>query len=333
MKLISNLQRSFGRPFIAAIGACVIVGGWPQWSWGQAARAQSTSTQGTSTQSARPQSAGTQWPVNALDSNGVRLTLASPANRIVALAPGLTELVYSAGAGAKLVARSSYTDYPPQAAGLPEVAGPGRVDHELLLAVRPDLVLAWGSGNPAQALARIARRGVPIFVAEPRQLSDLAGLVRAIGTLAGTPDPADAAATAFELSVAGLTPKRGHTGHADHPTRTYIEIWPEPALTVNGMHLISDIVRRCGGENVFAALPALTPRVGLEDVIAARPEILIASTVTTLPALAERWKMRRRLIPAIQTGRIVMVNADVLHRQSLRIIEGAQIVCRGMRAS
>lgn len=260
------------------------------------------------------------------DARGVEVRLARPAARIAVLAPGLAEIAYSAGAGARVVGVSTYTDYPPEASRLPVVSSPGRVDLERLAVLAPDLVLAWESGNPPAALARIEARGTALYVAEPRTLAALAGLVRAVGVLAGTASEADRAAAAFEADLAATA--RGPAIRE----RAFIEIWPDPMLTVSGAHLVSDIVRHCGADNVFAESRVLTPRVGMEDLIAARPGLVITGVdARDAPAYA-RWKDRRRLVEAVAAGRVLHVDSAALHRQSLRAIESVRQVCDGLAA-
>lgn len=262
-------------------------------------------------------------PYAAIDARGVRVVLARPAARIVTLAPGLAEMVGAAGAGERLVGVSSATDEPPRARALPVVATPGRIDLERLAVLAPDLVLAWRSGNPPRALERLAAQGSAVFVTEPRTLAGLAAIVRSIGALAGTPTIAEAAAREFETALAAIEARSGA-----RPLGVFIEIWPAPMLTVNGAHLVSDIVRRCGGTNVFADAPVLTPHVGIEALVAADPDVIVTSAD---PADAH-WRNARRLVGAVRAGRVVRVDSGPLHRQSFRVIDAVRAMCAGLAA-
>jgi iron complex transport system substrate-binding protein len=201
------------------------------------------------------------------DDRGVTIALDRSAQRIVSLAPHLAEIAFAAGAGAKLVGVSTFTRHPPEAARLPVVASYGRVDLERVIALRPQLVLAWKSGNPPLQLERLERLGFPVFVTEARSLADIPRIVRLVGTLAGSAEVADARARRFEDEFAELRTR--HAG--ERPVAAFLEIWHTPMLTVNGEHLVSDALRLCGGRNIFAAAKALTPLVSREQLLAARP--------------------------------------------------------------
>src|SRR5258705_5457128 len=124
--------------------------------------------------------------VSAIDSSGRRITLAMPAQRIVSLAPHATELLYAAGAGAKVVAVSEYSDFPEAAKRLPRVASSGGVDLERLLALRADLVIAWRLEATARALDRIESFGIPLAYIQPHRLEEIPHAIESVGGLAGT---------------------------------------------------------------------------------------------------------------------------------------------------
>lgn len=261
------------------------------------------------------------------DGRGAAVPAAPAAKRIVTLAPSLTELAFAAGAGAQVVGVSSRSDFPPEAAGRPVVAGPGRIDLERLLALSPDLVLAWPSGNPARDLARLQRLGVRVLAIEPRRLEDVPRALRAIGALAGTQDAAEAAAVRFEREVAAA----GAAGGAR--PRVFFEIWHEPLVTVSNAHLIGDLVVRCGGSNVFGTSRLLTPRVSREALYAADPDVILSSVGDGDRDAARRlWADLPRL-RAVREDRIQAVDADLVHRQGPRVIEGLQAVCRALLAA
>src|ERR671923_1683094 len=144
------------------------------------------------------------YAVTAIDSAGRRLSLPAPAERIVSLAPHVTEQLYAAGAGAKLVAASEYSDYPEEAKRLPRVASSGAVNLEMVLALKADLVVAWRLEATAPALARLEALGVPVFYSEPRRLAQIPDTIEALGELAGT----TAAAKPLAASLRGELARR-----------------------------------------------------------------------------------------------------------------------------
>lgn len=257
------------------------------------------------------------------DDRGVTLKLSAPARRIVALAPSITELVYAAGAGARLAAVPRFSDFPPQAAALPQIGDASSIDAERVLSLKADLVIGWKSGNRAADIARLERLGFKLFVIEPATLADVPRVLRAIGVLADTGAKAETAARAFESGVETLRAR-----HAGAPkVRVFYEIWHQPLMTVNSRHMISDVIRLCGGDNIFAELPVLTPVVSLEDVIARRPQaVLGGGSAVSADELAALWRKHGELaglggLPALR------VDPDAIQRQTPRVLQGAQMVC------
>jgi iron complex transport system substrate-binding protein len=250
------------------------------------------------------------------------LKLAAPAQRIVTLAPHLTEIVFAADAGAKLVGVARYSDHPQAALRLPLIGDAAQVEAERVLALKPDLVLAWRSGNPAAEVARLEQLGLAVFVTEPAQLTDIPRLLRAVGALAGTTAAAARESEKFINKIKYLR----KTHQDSPPLRVFYEIWHRPLLTVNGRHMISDVIALCGGVNVFADAPALTPTVSAESVLAARPEVIIGGASAVTPeAFAAQW--RGHPVASLRELPVFHVPPDLIQRATPRIAEGAQAVC------
>src|ERR1043166_3352838 len=257
------------------------------------------------------------------DDRGKLLVLAQPAQRIVALAPHVTELLYAAGAGDKLAAVTQYSDYPPAARALPRVGDATRVDMERILALAPDLVVAWRSGNSAADLERIERMGIKVFVTEAIRLADIPRLLRTLGALAATQTQAQRAAMDFERELAALesSVKPGRAA------KVVYEIWHRPLMTVNGRHIISDVIRTCGGWNVFAAVPLLTPVISLESVVAAAPDFILGGgSAASAADFTAGWRGFPYLA-AVAHQHVYFVDPDLIQRPTPRILEGARIVC------
>jgi iron complex transport system substrate-binding protein len=256
------------------------------------------------------------------DDRGISVNWNARPGRIVALSPHLAEIAYAAGAGAQLAAVVRFSDYPPAAARLPRVGDAARIDLERMLAIQPDLVLGWRSGNPPGDLRRLEQRGFRLFVTEPRRLTDIARVLRLVGTLADTREVAEASAARFEAELEALRAKYG--GRA--PVRVFYEIWHRPLLTVNGAHVISDAIALCGGVNVFSGMPVLTPSVSLEAVLQARPQVILGgSSAMEEGDLASEW--RRAPLAALREIPVRFVPPDLIQRQTPRLAQGAQRIC------
>jgi iron complex transport system substrate-binding protein len=248
---------------------------------------------------------------------------AAPARRIVTLAPHLAELVYAAGAGERLVGVAEFSDYPPAVRQLPRIGDAFRVDAEALLALEPDLVLGWASGNPAPTIAQLRSLKLHVVTFEPRVLRDVADHIEAIGELAGTTAVAGPAATAYRNRLAAL--EQVAAGRA--PVRVFVQLASQPYYTVTDRHFLSQGLALCGGRNVFGDLAGLTAVVSAEAVVTAAPAAIIASDMGGAGGdpLAD-WRGWPS-IPAVAAGELHLVNADLLSRPSLRILDGIAALC------
>ncbi|MDQ2694606.1 MAG: cobalamin-binding protein [Pseudomonadota bacterium] len=258
-----------------------------------------------------------------VDDAGNAVALAQPARRIVSLAPHATELLFAVGAGPQVVGVMAFSDYPPPARALPRVGGYAGLDLEAIVALRPDLVVAWSSGNPAAHIDRLRALGMAVFVSEPRRLDDIPRTLDRLGALTGHRDEARRAAAAFRARLAALAQR-----HRERPkVRVFYQVWDRPLVTLNGEHLVNHLIELCGGRNVFAALPVLAPHVGVEAVIAAAPQAIVASGTA---AAASRWLFAWRrwdTLPAVAAGNLFMIHPDLGLRPTPRILEGAQALC------
>jgi len=270
-----------------------------------------------------------QAQIQVRDDYGHVVTLASPAKRVVSLAPHLTELMYAAGAGSRMVGAVAYSDYPPAARALPRVGSDAAIDLEALIALHPDLVVAWPNSGSVRAVDRIAAMGIPVFRSEPRELEDIARTLETLGRLAGTPDAARATASEFRERVARLGARYAQRP----PVRVFYQVWDRPIITVNGDHIISKVIRLCGGRNVMADLPGIAPQIDVERVLRADPEVILASGAdASRPAWLDGWKDYPGLAAA-RLGQLYAIRPDVLQRQPPRLLDGAEEICHIFEAA
>jgi len=267
-----------------------------------------------------------QAEVRVSDDMGEAVALAQPARRIVSLAPHATELLFAAGAGGYVVGAAEYSDYPPKAGEIPRVGGAQGLDLEAIVALRPDLVVAWPSGNPAHQIERLRRLGVAVYASEPRRIEDVADSVERLGRLAGTEAQATRAAAEFRRRHARLHARR-YTGA---PLRVFYQILDEALITVNGRHLISDVIRLCGGENVFADLALAAARIDIEAVVRLDPDVIVAGGEDPLwRAWRARWG-RWPALRAVRKSDLYLIPPDAIHRLGPRILDGAEQVCAAL---
>ena len=247
--------------------------------------------------------------------------------RIVTLAPNLAELVFAAGAGDALVGVSAYSDYPPAVATLPLVGDAFTIDQEQLALLRPDMLLAWESGTPAHVVSELRQAGYAVEIVRTRGLDDIAAALLRIGSLAGTEQPARAAAAEFSAGLREL----GDAYAVAESIRVFYQVSDRPLYTVGSEHYASELITLCGGHNVFADLDELAPAIDVEAVVDRDPEVMLASDEAGAGAFAEwdRW-------PAIAANRYrnrFLLPADELSRATPRVLVAGTAICEALQSA
>ncbi|MFA0813491.1 cobalamin-binding protein [Microbulbifer epialgicus] len=269
---------------------------------------------------------GSCWadkPVRVQDVRGHWIELPAPAERIVALAPHIVENFYSAGAGEKLVAAVSYSDYPEQAKKLPKIGNYKALSYESLLALKPDLIVAWGSGNGDEMIQKLDNLGFTVFVTESRTLEDIAKNVTIFGELAGTSENADRTASEWLKRLNELQ----QSNKKKTPVSVFYQVWNDPLQTLNGEHLISDVIQTCGGRNAFADAMVLAPKISIESVLNRNPEVIISSGMgESRPDWLDAWKAYPTL-NAVKNDSLYFVPPDIIQRHTFRVLDGMEMVC------
>ncbi len=243
------------------------------------------------------------------------------ASRIIALAPHLAELAYVAGAGDKIVGAVEYSDHPAAALALPRVGDAFQVDMERVLAMKPDLVLAWEQGTRDALISRLKELGLNVVTLPTFDIEDVGHAIRTIGRLAGTEPVAEREAAAFEQAIA----QQRQENRDKSTLSVFIEVDDRPLYTVNGRQLISQVVTLCGGRNIFADLPQLAPAIGIEAVIAANPQVILSTDDSDDQATAiwTAWPH----IQAVHDENVYTLHADDIARPTTRLVSGIREVC------
>lgn len=257
------------------------------------------------------------------DSADRRVCLAEPAQRIIALSPGHVELLFAAGAGEKAVAAVSHADYPQQAKGLPRVGSYKRLDIEAILAHKPDLVIGWISGNSPGQLKRLEELGVTVYRSEQQSIEAIATTLERLGKLAGSTATAERKAAAVRARAAELRQRFAER----EPVRVFYQVWQDPLITLNDEHFVSEVIRICGGTNIFGHLERLAPRLNLEEVVAADPQAIVAGGMGEANAAwLQRWQEYEEMT-AVKAGNLFFIPPSLLQRPTPRLLEGAAQLC------
>lgn len=261
--------------------------------------------------------------VTVTDDAGNRITLAQPAQRVISMAPHVTELLFAAGGGKRIVGAINYSDYPAEARSIPTIGSNSQVDMERVMALKPDLIVVWDSGTTARQAQQLATLGVPIFRSEPRRFEQVATSILRFGELLGTTAVAGQAAASFRAEVARLAKRYG----SQPVVPVFYQVWDRPLYTLNGNQITSDAIRTCGGRNVFAGLQAVAPEVSVEAVIAQDPEAVIGDVPHGgQDAGIAIWKQYKGMT-AVRRGNLFTVNGELLTRPGPRTVQGAAELC------
>jgi len=261
--------------------------------------------------------------IQVTDFKGSVLNFTQPVERIVALAPHIVENVFTAGAGDKLVGVVTYSDFPEAATKLPIVGGYAKTNLEKILELKPDLVIAWESGNSDASVARIQELGLTVYVDQPDKLKDVAKSIRDIGLLAGTSVVADMAASKYSEKIDNILSMKLD----QNPVSTFYQVWNNPIRTINGKHIISNAIALCGGVNIYANESAIAPIINIESVLERNPEVILASGMSdSKPEWLEEWKDWPAL-QAVTLDNLYFVDPDHIQRHTVRILEGIETIC------
>ncbi len=266
--------------------------------------------------------------ISVRDDAGNTVTLARPAQRVISMAPHITELLFAAGAGERVVGAINYSDYPEAAKRLPLIGSDSQIDIERVLALRPDLLVVWQSGNTARQLEQLKALGVPVFYSEPKKLEQVATSLTRLGQLMGTEAAAQAAAQQYQQKIAALTAR-----YAGKPVvRVFYQIWEKPIYTLNGEHIVSDALRVCGGQNVFASQKVAAPSVSSEEVLRVNPEAIVGGERHDAEAGIQIWR-KYTALDAVKRGNLFMLDSELLVRATPRIADGIAVLCERLETA
>jgi iron complex transport system substrate-binding protein len=268
--------------------------------------------------------------VQVRDDDGRLLQLPGPAMRIVSLAPGATAMLFAAGAGDRVIATPRYSDEPAAARLIPRIGDAQSFDIERILALQPDVVVAWTGGTPELALQRLERLHVPVYRHHVMRLDDLAASLRRLGRLAGTSAQADPAAAALDARIQALRARRADMVRGS----VLIQVWDRPVYTVGRAQLLSDVIEACGYRNAFDDLSEPGPAVSVESVLARNPDVILALAPDA--ATARGWLDGWRAFPslrAVRAGRLLIDTDPRLSRLGPETVAAAEALCQRLSAT
>lgn len=247
---------------------------------------------------------------------------AEPAQRIIALSPHLVEQLYSIGVGNRIVGTTDHADYPDAAKNIPRVGNYAQLQVEKILALKPDLILAWTDGNPPADLNKLRQFGLNVVDSNPLQLTDIARELRVLGQLTGAVDQAEQQALLMEKGLAELR----QSYSSKEKVVVFYELWQQPLSTVAQKAWPQQQLELCGATNPFAGAVGDYPQVSLEHVVASMPQLIIQPVSVNEPRALLDWS-RWSAIPAVKYQQFSQPDSDLVHRTTSRMLQGVRQLC------
>jgi len=262
--------------------------------------------------------------ISVQDYQGTSIVLAKPAQRIIGLSPHIVENIYSAGAGQKLVGVTAYSNFPEAALKLPIVGDYSRINYELISALKPDLIVAWNSGRQLESAVKLRELGFKVYIDDPHSLEDVARSVRDIGMLADSEEASNTTVDDYLKRLSGL---RKQYSNQEKEISVLYQVWMDPLQTLNGSHIVSDVIRLCGGRNIFSDAPSVAPKINIESVISRNPQVIISSGKSEGQQRNRKHWQAWPVIKAVQDNHIYTIPPDYISRHTIRLLNGVEVMC------
>ncbi|MFO7688902.1 MAG: cobalamin-binding protein [Desulfobacterales bacterium] len=261
-----------------------------------------------------------------VDQAGRSVTVPATPERVVALAPSITEIIFALGQEDRLKGVTIYSNYPPAALALPKVGTYIRLDLERIVALAPDLCIAIKDGNPKAAVDRLTELNVPVYTVNPVDIEHVIRAVIEIGGLLNAEENAHRLADEMHTRVQRV---KSQMAHATHRPRVFFQIGIAPIVSVGTKTFINELIVLAGGDNIAAGSTAY-PRFNREQVLALAPEVIIISSMTrgaSFEQIKQEWQNWPK-IPAVQHQRIYIVDSDLFDRPSPRLVEALEMLVK-----
>ncbi|MFT4776083.1 MAG: iron complex transport system substrate-binding protein [Oleispira sp.] len=264
--------------------------------------------------------------IKVIDDEGIEHNFDQPVKRIVSLMPHATELLFEVGAGEHIVGAVQYSDYPEAAKNIPRVGGYSALNIEAIVALQPDLLIAWPEGNRSRELERLKALGLPILVSDPRTFENIANALAVYGKITGKNSQAAMALAAFNEKLTYLR----DTYSQQETISVFYQVWNAPLMTQNGNTFISRAIELCGGNNIFSDLPMTNPQVSIESILVQNPQVIVASGMgQARPEWLDEWRQYTTL-QAVKKDHLFHILPELFQRPTSRFLIGTEQLCQAM---
>jgi iron complex transport system substrate-binding protein len=264
-------------------------------------------------------------PRTFVDDLGRKVFLAQAPTRVVSLAPSITEILYAIGLNDEIVGVSEFCDYPPAAMQKPKV-GYAHPNIEVIVTLRPDLVLAPRAFLRADLLAKLEQLKIPTFIVDPESFEEIPSRIQTVGRILNRTSSADGVAMAMRQRIAAIRSKM----ETVTAVRVLYVLNSQPLITVGPGSYIHQVINAAGGSNIASKTTVPYPRLNMETVLKEDPEIIIfpIGKAEGIPLSEQQEWLRWTSVSAVKQGRLHQIPADVLNRPGPRIVEGLEALAR-----
>ena len=255
--------------------------------------------------------------IRVIDDLGEEIVLLKPARRVISLAPHITELIYSLGAEKQIVGTVKYSDYPPKASTLPRIGDAFSLNIESVLALKPDLIIAWHTGGNNRPIERLRSLGLPVYTNEAKSLAGIGEAIIDIAALLGKNE------RGFALQQEFVTALENSRVVKKSSPVIFFQISDQELYTVSSEHLIGQAINHCGGKNLFSDISPNVSQVNQEMILANQPDVIV---VTQRPGSESAWVKTWRGFTGTQY-QVDTIDPDLISRPSLRMLDGIKAIC------
>ncbi len=268
------------------------------------------------------------YGANFTDEVGRKVELLAPPQRLVSVAPSVTEVLFALGLGERVVGVSTYCNYPPEALKKEKVGGYITPSVEKIIALRPDLVIGTADGDLKSLVNKLASLGIPVYITNPRSVSGVITSILHIGEVTFSQLAAKRVVDSMERKMETVREKV-----QGRPRLRVLHVLAYDPLISSGKGTFGDdLIRLAGGTNVAQSAQGKHPRYSMEEMIARNPEVIILSSMKSKDPLADQrqWWERWKEISAVRFGRIYVIDSDLIHRPSPRIVDGLEEMAKAV---
>ncbi|SIS79180.1 cobalamin-binding protein [Neptunomonas antarctica] len=260
--------------------------------------------------------------LSVVDDTGQEVILDHSAQRIVTLAPHLTELLFSLQAGERIIATVEHSDYPEAARLIPRIGGAEEISAEVILTLEPDLVLAWDKGSPAEVIALLRSLGVVVYRASSQSLEGVSKTLADLAVLTGQSELAVPLIADFKSEIMHTKVRYQH----NKTVNVFYQLWNDPLMTANKQQMINEMITLCGGVNLFAEQLEVVPQTSVESILLLNPDVIVAPQQGTPVDWRQRWQAWPE-ITAVSQQHLYTLDADLISRPTLRSVQGLKQLC------